>query len=81
MSQQTVAGYWQQTIGLVPTTDFSYGARVQNTSLNALDRFDPMAFGAFDTQANPLNSSETQYAAHVGIEHRFSGIGVGIIHT
>src|ERR1700737_4348312 len=28
LSQQTVAGYWQQTVGLLPTTDFSYGARV-----------------------------------------------------
>ena len=31
LTQQTVAGYWQQSIGLLPTTDFSYGARVQNT--------------------------------------------------
>ena len=32
LSQQTLAGYWQHTIGLLPTTDFSYGARVQNTT-------------------------------------------------
>ena len=31
LHQQTLAGYWQQTIGLLPTTDFSYGARVQDT--------------------------------------------------
>ena len=31
LSQQSLAGYWQHTIGLLPTTDFSYGARVQNT--------------------------------------------------
>src|SRR2546421_180527 len=66
LSQQTLAGYWQQTLGLLPTTDFSYGARAQNTHLNARDRFDPTAPGAFDTQANPLDSSETQYAVHVG---------------
>ena len=41
MTQQTVAGYWQQTVGLLPTTDFSYGARIQNTHLNATDRYDP----------------------------------------
>jgi iron complex outermembrane receptor protein len=29
LSQQTLAGYWQHTLGLLPTTDFSYGARVQ----------------------------------------------------
>jgi iron complex outermembrane receptor protein len=74
LNQQTLAGYWQQTIGLLPTTDFSYGARVQNTSLAARDRFDPNAPGAFDTQANPLNSNETQYAVHLGLEHRFNDV-------
>ena len=38
LSQQTLAGYLQQTIGLLPTTDFSYGGRLQQTSLNARDR-------------------------------------------
>ena len=74
LSQQTLAGYWQQTVGLLPTTDFSYGARAQNTHLNARDRFDPTAPGAFDTQANPLDSSETQYAVHVGFEHRLNEV-------
>ena len=32
LSQQTLAGYWQHTVGLLPTTDFAYGARVQNTT-------------------------------------------------
>ena len=40
-TQQTLAGYFQQTVGLLPTTDFSYGGRVQNTSLSARDRYDP----------------------------------------
>ncbi len=79
LSQQTVAGYWQQTLGLWPTTDFSYGARVQNTSLNARDRYDPTApgcaaFFACDAQASPLNSNETQYALHAGLEHRFNDV-------
>jgi iron complex outermembrane recepter protein len=74
LSQQTLAGYWQQTLGLLPTTDFSYGARVQNTSLTARDRFDPTAPGAFDTQANPLDSNETQYALHLGLEHRINEV-------
>src|SRR6476620_6468127 len=74
LAQQTLAGYWQQTIGLLPTTDFSYGARVQNTHLTARDRFDPNAPVAFDTQANPLDSNDTQYALHVGLEHRFNEI-------
>lgn len=74
LSQQTLAGYWQQTIGLLPTTDFSYGARVQNTGLTARDRFDPNAPGAFDTQALPLDSSETQYALQLGLEHRLNDV-------
>src|SRR6195952_5622765 len=59
LSQQTLAGYFQQTIGLLTSTDFSYGGRVQQTHLGARDRYDPTAPGAFDAQANPLNTSET----------------------
>jgi len=74
LTQQSVAGYWQQTIGLLPTTDFSYGARVQNTHLNATDRYDPFAPFAFDAQALPLDSNEGQYALHAGLEHRFNNV-------
>ena len=74
LAQQTLAGYWQQTLGLLPTTDFSYGARVQNTRLGARDRFDGTAPFAFGTEALPLDSNETQYALHVGLEHRFNNI-------
>ena len=79
LSQQTLAGYWQQTVGLLPTTDFSYGARIQNISLSARDRFDPNAPGCAmffncSPQAAPLDSNETQYALHLGLEHRFNDI-------
>ena len=79
LSQQTLAGYWQHTLGLLPTTDFSYGARIQNTSLSARDRYDPNAPGcaAFfncGAQASPLDSNETQYALHAGLEHRFNNV-------
>jgi iron complex outermembrane receptor protein len=79
LSQQTVAGYWQQSLGLLSTTDFSYGARVQNTSLSARDRYDPTApgcavFFSCDAEASPLNSNETQYALHAGLEHRFNDV-------
>ena len=77
LSQQTLAGYWQHTVGLLPTTDFSYGARVQNTSLSARDRYDPSAPGCAvffncGAQALPLDSNESQYALHIGGEHRFN---------
>ena len=79
LSQQTLAGYWQQTLGLLPTTDFSYGARMQNTSLSARDRYDANAPGCAmffncGAQASPLDSNETQYALHVGLEHRFNNV-------
>lgn len=79
LAQQSVAGYWQHTLGLVPTTDFSYGARIQNTSLSARDRYDPTAPGCAtffncDAQATPLNTNETQYALHAGLEHRFNDV-------
>jgi iron complex outermembrane receptor protein len=74
LSQQSLAGYWQHTVGLLPTTDFSYGARVQNTWLSARDRYDPLAPFAFDAQATPLDQSETNYALHVGVEHRFTDV-------
>ena len=75
LTQRTLGGYWQQTLGLLPTTDFSYGARVQNTQVSARDRYDPTAPAPlFSTGAQdlPLNSNETQYALHVGLEHRFT---------
>ena len=74
LSQRTLAGYWQQTIGLLPTTDFSYGGRIQRTSLRARDRYDPLAPGAFSAEAAPLDSEETQHALHIGIEHRFNQV-------
>jgi iron complex outermembrane recepter protein len=78
LSQQTLAGYWQQTIGLLPTTDFSYGGRLQQTSLKARDILnnDPncAVFFTCSAQNLPLDSEEGQYALHIGLEHRFNDI-------
>ena len=78
LSQKTLAGYWQQTIGLLSTTDFSYGARVQNTTLSARDLLNnPPNCALFFTcsaQNLPLDGSETQYALHIGLEHRFNDV-------
>ncbi|MBR0829276.1 TonB-dependent receptor [Bradyrhizobium manausense] len=79
LRQQTVAGYFQHTVGVAPTTDISYGARMQNINLSARDRFDATApfntaiFGA-DIGALPLDSNETQYALHLGAEHRLNDV-------
>lgn len=75
LTQQTASAYWQQTVGIFPTTDISYGARLQNNKVVARDRFDPTAPGAFvfDLQGTPLNFKETQHALHLGAEHRLTG--------
>jgi iron complex outermembrane receptor protein len=72
LRQQSVAGYAQQTVTVLPTTDLSWGGRVQQTRLSARDLYDPNAPGAFDAQATPLDSTETQHALHFGFEHRFA---------
>nr|WP_249139660.1 TonB-dependent receptor [Bradyrhizobium japonicum] len=72
LGQRTVAGYVQHTLGLAPTTDISYGARLQNINLSARDNFDPTAPFNADIGALPLRSDETQYALHLGAEHRLS---------
>jgi iron complex outermembrane receptor protein len=74
LNQQTLAGYWQQTIDLLPGTKFSYGGRLQNTRLNAKDTLNPSAPGAsiFDMQHVPLKSDETNNALHIGLEQRLS---------
>ncbi|OQW57871.1 MAG: TonB-dependent receptor [Proteobacteria bacterium SG_bin9] len=72
LSQQSLGAYWQHTVGILSSTDVSYGGRIQNTEIRARDRYNPLAPGAFDIQATPLNDSETQHALHAGIEHRFN---------
>lgn len=72
LRQQTIAGYFQHTLGVVPTTDISYGARVQSIRLSARDNFDPAAPFNADIGALPLESDETQYALHLGAEHRLN---------
>lgn len=72
LRQQTVAGYFQHTLGVAPATEISYGARVQTVSLAARDNFDPAAPFNADIGALPLTSNETQYALHLGAEHRLN---------
>jgi iron complex outermembrane receptor protein len=84
LRQQTLAGYWQQTITVLPTTDVSGGVRVQGTRIRARDTFDPTApgaipvfcdpvFGCFgDLAGVPLDRTETNQAFHLGAEHRLT---------
>jgi iron complex outermembrane receptor protein len=73
LKQRSIGLYFQNTIGVAPNTDVSFGARGQQTRLSARDQFDPNApNGAFDAGALPLDTSEFQHALHLGIEHRFN---------
>jgi iron complex outermembrane receptor protein len=67
--QETLAGYWQQTVSVLPTTDVSFGGRIQRNTTTASDQFDASAPGAFGVEGVPLDRSETNHAWHVGVEH------------
>jgi iron complex outermembrane receptor protein len=84
ITQDTIAAYWQQTITVLPTTDISYGGRIQTFRVNASDNFNlnapgaiPFAcfppFGCFgDIGGLPFQKTETNKAFHLGAEHRFN---------
>jgi iron complex outermembrane receptor protein len=78
LTQQTTAGYFQETIGVLPSTDFAFGGRVQDNNTTARDRVNPTApgtqclFCSVPPQGLPLDHDETQYAWHVGLEHRLT---------
>ncbi len=83
LAQSSAAAYWQQSVAVLPSTDLSFGARVQNTRISARDVFDANAPGAVPVQCFfgfcfgdlagvPLDKSETNRAYHAGIEHRIN---------
>lgn len=78
--QQTLAGYFMQTVSILPTTDISAGGRVQRTETKASGVFDITAPGAVSCfmgwcspngmDGVPLDDGETNHAWHLGAEHR-----------
>jgi iron complex outermembrane receptor protein len=74
-SQKSLAAYWQQTIGILPTTDFTYGARIQQTSATARDTLNPNAPGYYyELPISPLDSTQINHAWQIGFEHRFNDV-------
>jgi len=71
---QTTAGFYADgTVAVTPATDFALGGRAQRNTLSARDAYDATApFGAGDAQGLPLDSSEWQWAAQFGVEHRIN---------
>ena len=76
LTQQTVGGYFLETIAILPSTDFAFGARIQGNNTTARDRLNVNAPGGLfaSPQGTPFDQSETQYALHVGLDHRFNDI-------
>ena len=72
--QDMFAVYGQQTLGVLPTTDVSFGARVQWNDTSVRDVYNPNApQNSTFPQGGPLDQPEWNYAAHVGVEHRLDG--------
>lgn len=73
-SQQTYAVYGQQTLELQDNTELALGLRLQHVIVSATDRLNTNAPGyTGDTQGLPLDDKgETQWAAHLGLEHKFN---------
>lgn len=84
LAQNSASFYWQQTVSILPSTDISFGGRIQQTKIHARDVFNDAApgavplvcfpgFGCFGDQAGvPLDKKETNRAYHLGAEHRFN---------
>jgi iron complex outermembrane receptor protein len=62
--QSSVAGYWQQTVNVLPSTAVSAGGRIQRNKTRADDELN-----LFD---QPLDASETNYAWHFGVEQELT---------
>lgn len=84
--QKTYAGYFQQTVSVLPTTVLSAGGRIQRNDTTARDQFDANAPGGSfcfgpglcfpnGTEGLPLDDSETNEAWHFGAEQQ---VGFGV---
>ena len=71
-SQQTFAAYGQETLALRDDTDLAFGLRLQHVIVSASDQVNTNAPGGGSAiQGLPLDDDgETQWAAHLGLEHR-----------
>ena len=78
--QKALAGYFQQSVNVLPTTVLSAGGRIQWNATEARDRYDAAApggsfcFGGFcfpsSIKSIPLDDSETNQALHLGAEQQ-----------
>lgn len=83
MKQTSQAFYWLQNFKLPTNTEIAGGFRVQRTSIQANDTFNPFAPGAIpvncdwgpcfgDLAGIPLDQSQVNHAYHAGIEQKLT---------
>ena len=77
--QTTAAIYAMNTTTVMPDLDISFGGRLQRNMVNAQDTYDatmdPNAgFYATNPQAPTIDTSEWQWAAHLGYEYRANSV-------
>ena len=83
LSQDTFAGYWQNTLTVLPSTDVTVGARAERIQVHARDKFDVNApgalscfppFGCFpaNVEGLPLDTAEWDHAVNLGVNHRIN---------
>ena len=73
--QTTASIYAMNTTTVTPALEISYGGRLQRNFVKGQDVYNPAVdpnagFYASDPQAAPADSSEWQYALHLGYEYR-----------
>jgi iron complex outermembrane receptor protein len=75
--QTTASIYAMNTTTVTPALEISYGGRLQRNFVKGQDVYNPAVdpnagFYASDPQAAPADSSEWQYALHLGYEYRIN---------
>ena len=75
--QTTASIYAMNTTTVTPALEISYGGRLQRNFVKGQDVYNPAVdpnagFYASDPQAAPADSSEWQYALHLGYEYRLN---------
>lgn len=71
--QQNLAAYVQTVMELSKQTSVDMGVRLQRVEIDAKDTADPTApGGAFASEADDFDTSETEHLIELGLEHRLS---------
>ena len=72
IEQKSTAVYADSTIAATADITVNLGARLQWVELDARDKYDPNAAGAFDNQAPNYDDSERVHMLEAGIEKQFT---------